>query len=162
MRLFFLRHGIAEDRSSSGRDFDRALTAEGRAELEQVARGLRRLKVMPDPILSSPLVRARQTAEVVAPVLGGTLEIVEELSAGAAFHDFQRLVQRYMTAQSLMLVGHEPDFSQAAAALVGAESGALVLKKAGLIRIDLDGRPEIGRGRLRWLLTPGQLALIGR
>ena len=162
MRLFLLRHGIAETTSKSLRDFDRALTAEGRAELEQIARGLHRLKVRPDPILTSPLVRARQTAEAVAPVLGGTLEIVEDLSAGAAFEDFQRLLRRYRGAQALMLVGHEPDFSQAAAALVGAAPGALVLKKAGLIRVDLDGAPELGRGRLRWLLTPRQLALIGR
>ena len=162
MRLFFLRHGIAEDQSNSLRDFDRALTAEGRAELENVARGLRRLKVTPDPILVSPLVRARQTAEVVAPVLGGSIMIEEELSPGATFDAFQRLVGRYRTAEALMVVGHEPDFSSAAAAFVGAEPGALALKKAGLIRIDLDRRPEAGHGRLRWLLTPGQLALIGR
>ncbi len=162
MRLFFLRHGIAEDYSSNRRDYDRALTAEGRAELENVARGLRRLKVTPDPILSSPLVRARQTAEVVAPVLGGTIIVEEELSAGATFDAFQRLVRRYPAAEALMVVGHEPDFSEAAAAFIGAEPGALVLKKAGLIRIDLDGHSEAGRGRLRWLLTPGQLTLVGR
>ena len=160
MRLFLLRHGIAEDGSPGRCDFDRALTEEGRAELAPIARGMRRLKVAPDPILTSPLVRARQTAEIVAHVLGSAVEIVDELSSGADFDVFRRLLQRY-DVPALMLVGHEPDFSGAAAAFVGAELGALVLKKAGLIRIDVQGRPEPGAGRLRWLLTPKQLALIG-
>jgi phosphohistidine phosphatase len=161
MRLFFLRHGIAEPGHSGLRDFDRQLTAEGRAELEDVARGMRRLKVRPDPLLSSPLVRARQTAEAVAPLLGATVEIADELRSGASFEAFQQLARRYGAAESLMFVGHEPDFSETAAALIGADGEGLVLKKAGLIRVDLDGRFERGQGRLRWLLTPHQLALIG-
>ncbi len=94
-------------------------------------------------------------------MIGGNIEIVEELSSGARIDAFQRVLRRYAATEALMLVGHEPDFSEIAAALIGAEPGALVLKKAGLIRIDLDGRPARGAGRLRWLLTPRQLALIG-
>lgn len=161
MRLFFLRHGIAEPGHSSLSDFDRQLTDEGRAELEDVAQGLRRLKIRPDRLLSSPLVRARQTAEAVAPALGASVEIVDELRSGASFAAFQELARRYEKAGSLMLVGHEPDFSETAAVLIGADGDGLVLKKAGLIRVDLDGRFERGQGRLRWLLTPHQLALIG-
>lgn len=161
MRLFFLRHGVAEPGHSGQRDFDRALTPEGRSELDDIARGMRRLKIAPHALLSSPLARARQTAEAVAPILGATVEIAEELQSGAAFEAFQQLVRRYRTAESLMFVGHEPDFSETAAALIGAPPEALVLKKAGLIRVDLDGRFERGEGRLRWLLTPHQLALIG-
>jgi phosphohistidine phosphatase len=161
MRLFLLRHGIAEPASGDMADFDRPLTAEGHVELEVIARGLLRLRMRPDRILSSPLVRARQTAEIVGPVLGVTVELADELSSGALFDDFQRLLRRHSSTTSLLLVGHEPDFSDTAATLIGAHDGSLTLKKAGLIRIDLDSRAEPGRGRLRWLLTPGQLTLIG-
>ena len=161
MRLFFLRHGIAEPGHGGMSDFDRQLTDEGRAELEEVAHGLRRLKIRPDRLLSSPLVRARQTAEAVAPALAVDVEIADELRSGATFAAFQQLARRYSAAEALMFVGHEPDFSETAAALIGADGDGLVLKKAGLIRVDLDGRFERGQGRLRWLLTPRQLALIG-
>jgi phosphohistidine phosphatase len=143
------------------RDFDRALTSEGRAQLDDIARALRRLKLAPHPLLSSPLVRARQTAEAVAPALGATVEIAEELQSGATLEAFLRLMRRYGGAEAIMFVGHEPDLSETAAALIGAGPNALTLKKAGLIRVDIDARLEPGRGRLRWLLTPHQLVLIG-
>ena len=162
MRLFLLRHGIAEPGHSRLRDFDRALTAEGRDELELIARALRRLKVAPQLILTSPLVRARETAAAVAPLLESEVEVAEELSSGATFEHFLGLVRRHAAADALMLVGHETDFSTAAARWIGADEGAIVLKKAGLIRIDLHGGFSEGSGRLRWLLTPHQLKLIGQ
>lgn len=161
MQLLLLRHGIAEDGHARLSDFDRALTAKGRAELAHIARGLQRLKIAPDAILSSPLVRARQTAEIVAPVLGREVEIVERLASGADWEDFLPILEQRSASGAHMLVGHEPDLSTLAAVLVGAPAGALVLKKAGLIRVDVDGPAQAGRGRLRWLLTPRQLALLG-
>ena len=161
MQLFLLRHGIAEDRRAGGTDFDRALTAEGRDDLDRIARGLHRLKVAPAAILSSPLVRARQTAEIVAPVLGRQVDIVDRLAAGVSFEEMLRVIEERSSAGSLMLVGHEPDLSTAAALLMGAPENALVLKKAGLIRVDLHGPPAVGGGQLRWLLAPSQLTLIG-
>ena len=162
MRLFFLRHGSAQPHAATLSDFDRALTPEGRDELSLVARALRMLDVRPDPILSSPLARARQTAELVAPSLHGSVEVVDELRTGADLKAFASLVQRYSRASSIMFVCHEPDLSEAAAELIGAPGGALTLKKAGLIRLDIDGRFEAGAGRLRWLLSGRQLALLGR
>lgn len=161
MQLLLLRHGIAEDGHARLSDFDRALTARGRAELAHIARGLQRLKITPDAILSSPLVRAWQTAELVAPALGREAEIVDGLASGADWEDFQQLIEQWSASGSLMLVGHEPDLSMVAAVLVGAPEGSLVLKKAGLIRVDIDGPVQPGRGRLRWLLTPRQLVLLG-
>src|SRR6185436_7907143 len=111
MRVYLLRHGIAEPATGGMSDFDRQLTDEGRAELDAIARGLLRLKVHPDRNLSSPLIRARQTAEAVAPVLDGTVELADELSSGALFGAFQRLIHRQGAANVLLLVGHEPDFS---------------------------------------------------
>ena len=162
MRVFFFRHGLAEAGHAGLRDFDRPLTAEGQARLADVGRAMRRLKIIPHIILTSPLVRARQTAESVAPALGATVEVSDELRSGATYDDFERLIRRFGGIECLMLVGHEPDLSEVAAALIGAESGALVLKKAGLIRVDINSRFERGRGRLRWLMTSHQLELIGR
>lgn len=159
MRLFFLRHGIAEDAVGGLSDADRALTAEGRTQLTQIARALHRLGATPEVILSSPLVRAVQTAEIVAPVLGASLEVVAELQAGSTFDDLQRLLRRYIQP-SIMLVGHEPDFSALAARLINADERGVVLKKAGLIRVEVDGRPQPGRGRLTGLLTPKMLLLM--
>jgi phosphohistidine phosphatase len=159
MKLLFLRHGIAEDAAGDMSDFDRALTKEGRGELEQIARGLRRLGVKPDIILSSPLIRARQTAELVAPVLQAPVQIVDELQAGCTLDDMTKLLQRY-PRDTVMLVGHEPDFSTAAAQLMNADPRNVVLKKGGVIRVEVDGRAQAGRGRLSGLLTPKMLMLM--
>lgn len=161
MRLFLLRHGLAEPGHAGLRDFERPLTAEGRARLADVGRAMQRLKIFPNMVLTSPLIRARQTAEAVAPALDAPVEVVDELRSGATYEDFERLIRRFAGVECLMIVGHEPDFSGVAAALIGAASGALVLKKAGLIRVDTGARVERGRGRLRWLLTSHQLELIG-
>jgi phosphohistidine phosphatase len=161
MRLFLLRHGAAVPGSSQLADFDRPLTEDGRTELAGIAQGLRRLKLRGIPILSSPLVRARETAEIVAPVLESAVEIEDAIRSGATFEAFRQVINRHSGGEALMLVGHEPDFSDLASALIGAGSEALVLKKAGAIRIDINGRAAAGAGRLRWLLTPAQLVLIG-
>ena len=161
MRLFFLRHGVAVPGSSRLNDFDRPLTEDGRTELAAVAQGLRRLKLKGVPILSSPLVRARETSDIVAPILNSTVEIVDDLRSGAPFEAFQNLINRSLARECVLFVGHEPDFSDAASALIGAPGGTVVLKKAGALRIDISGRAERGAGRLRWLLTPNQLVLMG-
>lgn len=159
VKLFFLRHGIAEDAVGGMRDYDRALTAEGRAQLEQIAQALLRLGIAPEVVLTSPLVRARETAEIIAPVLGAPIETATELASGCLFDDLLRLLRRYAQA-SIMLVGHEPDFSVMAARLINADERGIVLKKAGLIRVEIDGRPQPGRGRLSGLLTPKMLLLM--
>src|SRR3712207_3020645 len=114
MRLFFLRHGIAEPGHTGLRDFDRQLTPAGEAELESVARGLKRLKVTPDPLIASPSLRAQQTAEEVAPVLGGTVGFVDERQRGASLEACAGLERGYSGADCIMFVGHEPDLSEAA------------------------------------------------
>jgi phosphohistidine phosphatase len=159
MKLLFLRHGIAEEARGDMHDFDRALTQEGRDEMDQIARGLRRLGVKPDIILSSPLIRARQTAEIVAPVLQVPVEIANELQTGSSLEDMTKLLQRY-PHDTVMLVGHEPDFSAAAARLMNADQRNVILKKGGLIRVEVDGRAQPGRGRLSGLLTPKMLMLM--
>lgn len=154
MKLLFLRHAIAEDARQGMRDWDRALTEEGRAQGPVVAHALNMLETYPDVVLSSPLVRARETAELVAPLLNSHVELVDELQPGSgSLKGLGRLLEHY-TGTCVMLVGHEPDLSSLAARLANADERGILLKKAGLIRIDLDGRPQPGRGRLVWLLTP--------
>ncbi|MDP9311263.1 MAG: phosphohistidine phosphatase SixA [Chloroflexota bacterium] len=159
MKLFFLRHGIAEDATGGQRDADRALTPAGRAQLAQIAHALQRLGVKPQVVLTSPLVRAVQSAEIVAPVVGAPVEAVDELKPGCTLEHLQRLLRRY-GQQPIMLVGHEPDFSALAAHLINAEERTLKLKKAGLIRLEVDGQLHPGHGRLTALLTPKMLLLM--
>lgn len=160
MKLFFLRHGIAEDAHGTLTDYDRALTDEGRTQLATIAQALLRLGIKPELILTSPLVRARQTAEIVAPVLGSPVTVADELQTGCILEDLQRLLQHHQH-ETIMLVGHEPDFSSMAARLINADERGIVLKKAGLIRVEIQGRPQAGRGTLSALLTPKMLTMIG-
>jgi len=159
MRLWLLRHGIAEDAHGTMSDWDRALTDEGRSQMELIAQALKRFGAKPEIVLASPLVRTYQTAEIVAPVLGCPVVTADELQPGCLLEDVQRLLPRYQHG-TYMLVGHEPDFSALAARLINADERGLVLKKAGVIRIEIDGRPQAGRGRLSGLLTPKMLLLM--
>ncbi|HEX6292863.1 MAG TPA: phosphohistidine phosphatase SixA [Herpetosiphonaceae bacterium] len=159
MKLFFLRHGIAEPAHGAIGDRERALTEEGRSQAQHIAQALRRLNIRPDVVLTSPLARAAQTAEIVAPVLEAPLETANELQPGCILDDLQRLLRRY-AHETIMLVGHEPDFSALAARLINADERGILLKKGGVIRIDVDGRPQAGRGRMVTLLTPKTLVLL--
>jgi len=110
MRLYVMRHGPAESSSPSGRDFDRALSDVGRKETVRVARELERRGERPERILSSPLVRAVQTSEIVRSVAGGALEIRGELAPSeAAPNILMELTQG--SDKRVMLVGHAPDVS---------------------------------------------------
>jgi phosphohistidine phosphatase len=159
MKLFFLRHGIAQPARNDVRDWDRQLTDEGRAQLNTIGRALQRLGVKPEVILTSPLARAHQTAEIVAPLVGGNLQVAPELQPGCTLEQLQHLLRQY-NVEAVMLVGHQPDLSLLAAQLIEAHDRSIVLKKGGLIRVDLDGRPQPSNGRLVGLLTPKMLTLM--
>lgn len=156
MKLYLLRHGIAEERRIGLPDHERHLTEEGVAEMRAVAAGLKRLKLRLDLILTSPFPRARETAEIVAEALEMQERLREEarLAPGCRLGDLQQIVENYPQAERLMIVGHESDFSVMAGQLVGG--AAIDLKKGGLIRLETD-RIEPGRGLLEWLLTPAIL-----
>jgi len=162
MKLLIVRHATAEDGGPRLRDWDRALTDDGRAEALLVSTTLHLLGTVPDVVLSSPLVRARQTAEIVAGELGMDVTLAEELQAGdATLEHVQRLLVRH-TVDTAMLVGHEPDLSSLAARLINADERGMLLKKGGLIRVDVEGRVQAGRGRLVWLLTPRVMGAMTR
>ena len=159
MELYFLRHGIAVDVGPEGSgDAGRPLTAEGIKKMKEEARGLRRLDVRPDVLLSSPLVRASQTAEIVRHALGLDSRLVDALAPGCDVARLRDLLGEYRSAERIMVVGHEPDFSDLIGALTGGSR--IMLKKGGLARVDLETVRE-GAGMLVWLLPPLALRRAG-
>jgi phosphohistidine phosphatase len=153
MRLYLLRHGIAEERSISRRDADRALTPEGIEKTEVLAGRLADYGVKPTIIYSSPLVRARETAEIVAKANNFPMQISELIAAGRFdAHAAQELVDDHHKDDEIMFVGHEPDFSETVSYIIGG--GNITMKKGGLARIDLYSQHPL-HGTLIWLLAPG-------
>jgi phosphohistidine phosphatase len=160
MELFLLRHGIAVEPGTPGfkTDESRALTDEGRRKLRGVAAAMRAMDLHFDAILTSPLVRARQTAEIVAAELKfKEVQVVHALRPAGTPRAVIEALQPYAGVQSLLLVGHEPNLSELVTTLISAKSGScIVFKKAGLCRLEADAlRP--GRAILHWLLTPAQM-----
>lgn len=172
MRLFFLRHGEAEDRETwTGSEPDRPLTSAGREEMQQVATGLVALDQGIEAVITSGFARADATAQIAGQALGVSVESSDELTPGASLAGLLRILHAHEDVSRILLVGHEPDFSHMIGELIAAPHPAsLVLKKAGCARVDLSrrvGRRAVaandlfGAGALVWLLTPRQSVLIG-
>jgi phosphohistidine phosphatase len=149
--LYFLRHGKAG--SPRGADDDaRELTAAGIRALELAAPLWRRVNLRPDVVLSSPLARARQTAELVTDAIGGEVLLDDRLRPGASWGDLARAMAAHPDARRVLFVGHEPDLSSTVAHLTGAAS--VRMRKGGLACVEFYGIPEPGGGELAWLLDP--------
>lgn len=163
MELYILRHGLAEERSHSGRDRDRALTPDGRERTRSAGKALRKMDAGFDLVLSSPFVRAWQTAEIVVEELGcgNKLQKCEALSSGAPIEEvFDALKKVEGNYQSVLLVGHEPDLSQLISALLsGGPDLAITMKKGGLAKLSCM-TTDPGSARLEWLLTPKHLCRL--
>jgi phosphohistidine phosphatase len=164
MDLYILRHGIAEESSASGQDYDRQLTLEGKEKTRATGKALRKLDVTFDAVLSSPFARAWQTAEIIVEELNCAkiLQKCEALSSGAplkgVFAELAKVSQKF---SSLLLVGHEPDLSRIISVLlVGSAELAVTMKKGGLAKLTAE-RVEPGNARLEWLLTPKHLCRLG-
>ena len=148
MNLYFLRHGEADWPNWKGSDDERPLTERGVKEMQKVADFLKQLEISLDQIVTSPLPRAEQTAEIVAEKLRLKLREDRILQKGFDISGLKRLLGKY-PGNSVMLVGHDPDFTEAISALTGAN---LKLSKAGLALVDLD--QDLMQGRLLWLVPP--------
>lgn len=162
MKLYVMRHGPAADHAPSGRDDDRALTAAGRERVVAVAEKLIEIDEAPRSIVTSPLVRAVQTAEIVAVAIrsktgSGDVEVRREMAPGG---DVLSLARKLAAARRkrVMLVGHEPDLSAAMAGLVGGFD--LAFAKAMVAGVHI--APDMHPARLRFVLEPRSLELIGR
>lgn len=162
VRLYLMRHGIAEDGRPGQSDADRALTEEGRKRVAEIAAGLRRIEVRPDGILASPLLRAQQTAAIVGEVLAPKLR-VETLRA-LAFEDAREVLAElvgYIGHRDLMLVGHQPSMGELASQLLTGSplKVQMPFKKGAVACIEISSIPPRGPGELSWFATPKVLRL---
>jgi phosphohistidine phosphatase len=148
MKLCFLRHGEADWPSWDKPDDERPLTERGRKEMKRVAKFLERLKFSADAILTSPLPRASQTAEIVAKRLRIELKTDPALAHGFNVARLRRLVAK-ADADCVMVVGHEPNFSEVIKELTGGE---IKLSKAGVALLEVNR--GCTSGKLLWLFPP--------
>jgi phosphohistidine phosphatase len=160
--LYLIRHAIAEDRGEKWRDDTRRpLTSEGRDRMRRAARGLSRLGVKLDLVLTSPLVRARQTAEIVAAALDPQPPITTaaSLSPGGTYAAVLADLEKHARRHRLALVGHEPGIGELAARLVGSRQ-PFEFKKGAVCLIELQALPPPRPGSLHWFVTPAILRAI--
>lgn len=154
MILYFLRHGLAGAREKRQRDDTRRpLTKKGIKKMGRQAGTIARLDLRLDMIITSPLTRALQTADIIAAALKMERQLKQDdrLAPGFGLDGLQRVLADHPGAKNLMLVGHEPDFSLTISALIGG--GHVTLKKGGLARVDITATDSL-RGDLLWLLPP--------
>lgn len=171
--ILFLRHGLAYDRDlwvpedGNTDDERRPLTEAGISGLTQSAAQMQALALGCEAIITSPLVRARQTAQIMhatfaagmsAGMSAGPLIEDETLKPGFDFGLLKKLVKRYDRYACVMLVGHEPDFSDTIGDLIGG--GHVIMKKGGLARVALRHKAKDLRGDLLWLVTPELLQVM--
>jgi phosphohistidine phosphatase len=165
IELYLVRHAIAAERGPNyPDDRERPLTSEGVTRFKQTVEGLRELGVAVDLVLTSPLVRAKHTAELLVSGLSNKprLEDLAALAPGgrlpAVIEAITKYAKRY---RRIALVGHEPDMGEIAAKLLQAR-GTIEFKKGAVCCIELDGAMPAGPGVLRWLLPPRALRKLAK
>jgi phosphohistidine phosphatase len=166
MNLFILRHGLAVEPGSAGfkRDSDRPLTPKGERKLWKIGQAIQDLEICFDWILSSPYLRARQTAEIIAEALDvpRKLEMCEALTPGGSpARLIETIVARTPAPENVLLVGHEPYLSELISSLIsGSKDIPIVMKKAGFCKLEVNSLRNGKCATLEWLLTPKQLCLM--
>lgn len=155
IELYLIRHGLAAER---GRDWPddakRPLTPSGIAKLRKEAQALESIQVAFDQIISSPLVRARQTADVFGEMKNKPpVAMSEALAPAGSPAAVTQELAKHLRKGRIAVVGHEPNLGELAAYLIGAHA-ALEFKKGGICRIDFDVPPAKAAGMLRWFVTP--------
>lgn len=160
--LYLVRHAIAAERGDDWPDdTKRPLTSKGISRMRDVVAGLDDLEARIEVILTSPLVRAKQTADLLAAGLkpAPSVEICAELVPGTAPTKLAEALGAFGGRRSIALVGHEPGLGELAAWLVGAKT-PFEFKKGGVGRIDVMALPPTGNGQLIWLATPKMLRAL--
>lgn len=159
MELYLLRHGIAEDsrQSPTGSDSSRRLTAEGRDKILGIAENLKNAGYEIDRVISSPLIRARQTAEIVAKVFKIKHEIIlcDHLYPGSSAGDFLKELKSFRKdTEGLMAVGHEPFMSTFTEKVLGFQNGMIEFKKGGFCHLTLAWKGDSLQSVLHCLAPP--------
>lgn len=155
MRLLIIRHAIAVARGTPGiPDAERPLTEEGEAKFREAARGLARLVDRPDGLLTSPWLRAAQTARLAAQAWGKIEPKDTEALAGGTFEAQAAVLDRFPESATVAVVGHEPHVSALLARLLGSrQDERLAFKKGGAALVEVPGKLKDG-GQLVWFLPP--------
>jgi phosphohistidine phosphatase len=148
MKLYFVRHGEAEDLAPT--DHSRELTERGKQRVSQSAQVLKQLGITLKAIYSSPRIRAKQTATLIAEALELDVTITEEVNFGFDLSNLKLLTKKLKSGDGVMFVGHNPDMSQIVHKMTGA---SVSMKKGGLARIDVVNH-KTRRGELVWLIAP--------
>lgn len=163
LELYLVRHGVAADRGDEyPDDSKRPLTRQGIARLRKEAKALETLGIGFDHIIASPLVRTKQTADVLAqhltsrPSVSTSDALAPAGTPAAVLHE----LGRHMRKRRIALVGHEPNIGELAARLIGSRV-PLDFKKGAVCRIDFEAFPPKGTGQLRWFVTPKMLRKVG-
>lgn len=151
MKLYFVRHGKAQPGEGRMEDHDRPLTPDGVARMEAAAKVIARLGIRPDPIYSSPRVRARHTAEIIAKALKREVEIREEVNFDFDVNAVAALTKDLPDDAEVMFVGHNPSMEDTIRALTGAD---MMMKVGSLARVDVTQTNTALHGQLIWLLAP--------
>jgi phosphohistidine phosphatase len=162
--LYIVRHAIAAERGDEyPDDSKRPLTRDGIAKFREAVEGLAALGVRLDQILTSPLVRARQTADILAEVLPGRAAIAETkaLAPGGSHSAVMAALGEFGRRSSIAVVGHEPGIGELAGRLVGARQ-AFAFKKGAVCRVDVGALPPAGPGELRWFATARMLRSLAK
>jgi len=163
MRIYFMRHGIATKNGPAMPDIKRPLASEGREKTKKAAYGLKALKVRPKLILTSPLLRAEQTAEIVSLILGvrGGLKACDALRPGGNPENIFVEIKDCGKSEECVLIGHEPDLSSLISRLISGNGSLNIhLKKSGVCCVDVEKITPTPRGTLLWMATPKQLRKI--
>jgi phosphohistidine phosphatase len=163
MILYIVRHAIAVPRGTVGiEDADRALTDEGISKMKKIAAGLNRLGYVPEIILSSPLVRARQTGEILLQAFGKETRLIispalaPEADRKELFYEIGSLEKK--NVRRLMIVGHQPSLGEIAGEIAfGSSKHSIGLKKGGVCSIELESGQDTPKGMLVEILTPSIL-----
>jgi phosphohistidine phosphatase len=164
IELYLVRHAIAAERGANyPDDRERPLTSEGIARFKKVVEGLKDFDVKLDLVLTSPLVRATHTAELLVAGVGSKprLVTIEALGPGGRMAQVLDAIAKFSKrAKHIAIVGHEPDLGELTARLLRAR-GTIAFKKGAVCCLELDGAMPTGPGTLRWFLPPRVLRKIG-
>jgi phosphohistidine phosphatase len=161
MKLLILRHAIAVDPGTPGiEDNDRPLTPRGRKRFMKAAQGLARILSVPDALLTSPLPRALETAQIAAEAWGDVTPIEEPRLAAGHAEELLPALAAHGEDALVALVGHEPDVSHLLGRIIAGAGERLAFKKGGAALVEMDGATP-GRGRLIWFLPPRLLRRLG-
>jgi phosphohistidine phosphatase len=156
VELYLVRHADAGNPEQwDGPDAARPLSPKGEKQSERLGRFISGIGFRPHAVISSPKLRASQTADIIAGKLGVPVTLDERLAGGADVSDVEAILRDAGDPRRAVLVGHDPDFSSLLQALCVAPN--VELKKGALARIDVERPAGPGRGDLRWLVPPDAL-----